>query len=77
MRDDLPFLLELHLSVAERLPVRVVCAWCLKEGRPALVREKEPFEDPEETHGVCAVHKAMLKDAGDPSGSNEEMFEGD
>jgi hypothetical protein len=40
--------------------MRVVCAWCLKEGRPALVNEKEPFEDADETHGVCALHKAIL-----------------
>lgn len=30
-------------------------------GKPALVREKEPFDDPDETHGVCAEHKERLK----------------
>jgi hypothetical protein len=41
--------------------MRVICPWCLEEGRPALVREKEPLDDPEETHGVCAEHKALLE----------------
>jgi hypothetical protein len=32
-----------------------------EEGRPAVVREKDPLDDPDETHGVCADHKAQLK----------------
>ena len=41
--------------------MRVVCAWCLELGKPALVREKESFDDPKETHGVCVEHKERLK----------------
>jgi hypothetical protein len=38
----------------------VVCSWCEGEGKPALVREKEPLDDSEETHGVCPEHKVLL-----------------
>jgi hypothetical protein len=51
--------------------VKVVCAWCLEEGRPAIVREKEPFDDPDETHGVCAEHKERLKAPDDRPGVTE------
>jgi hypothetical protein len=27
--------------------MRVISAWCEAEGKPAVVREKEPLEDPE------------------------------
>jgi hypothetical protein len=40
--------------------VNVICSWCEAEGKPAVVREKEPLDDPEETHGVCPEHKALL-----------------
>jgi hypothetical protein len=43
--------------------MRVVCAWCLEEGKPAFVREKEPLDDPDETHGVYLAHKDRLNDA--------------
>jgi hypothetical protein len=33
--------------------MKVSCAGCEAEGRPAVVREKEPLDDPEETHGVA------------------------
>ena len=32
--------------------MKVICSWCEAEGKPAVVREKEPFDDPDETHGV-------------------------
>jgi hypothetical protein len=44
--------------------MRVICSWCEAEGKPAVVREKEPLDDPEETHGVCSEHKEKL---GDPA----------
>jgi hypothetical protein len=31
----------------ERTAMRVICAWCEAEGRPAVLREKEPLEDQE------------------------------
>jgi len=35
-----------------------VCANCLQEGKPAVMGEKEPFEDRRESHGICAAHVA-------------------
>ncbi len=40
--------------------MKVLCAWCSREGRPAYLGEREPLENPEPTHGVCAHHKAEL-----------------
>lgn len=36
--------------------MRVLCAWCEREGTDALIREVEPFEDRTATHGICARH---------------------
>lgn len=41
-------------------PVKVLCAWCVRDGRPAFLREKWPFEDPSETHGLCGDHFTSL-----------------
>jgi hypothetical protein len=43
--------------------MKVICAWCEAEGKPAVVREKEQLEDTEKTHGLCAEHKEKLGDA--------------
>jgi hypothetical protein len=40
--------------------MRVLCAWCCREGRPAYLGEREPLENPEPTHGVCPRHKVQL-----------------
>src|SRR5262245_49303922 len=40
--------------------MKVVCAWCKKEGRRAQLGECEPFEDQTETHGICARHSQIL-----------------
>lgn len=40
--------------------MKVMCAHCANEGPPALLREKEPLEDPRVTHGVCAEHQRRL-----------------
>src|SRR5437870_7477972 len=40
--------------------MRVLCAWCLKENKPepeALIGEREPFEDQEDSHGICPDHR--------------------
>ncbi len=34
--------------------MKILCAWCLKEGKPALIGEKEPRDDEtvsEDLHG--------------------------
>ncbi len=45
---------------SRRAIMRVICAWCQAEGRPALLREVEPLDDPTETHGICAAHQRRL-----------------
>lgn len=41
--------------------MRVVCAWCEREGRPAFLREQAPLEDAATTHGICDRHDAELR----------------
>lgn len=40
--------------------MRVVCAWCERERKPALLREVEPLDDLTDTHGICAAHHAQI-----------------
>ena len=40
--------------------MRILCAWCCREGLPGYLGEREPLDDPQPTHGVCAQHKALL-----------------
>jgi hypothetical protein len=42
--------------------MRVTCAWCQHEGRPAVLGERAPLEDPAETHGICRRHTLDLLD---------------
>ena len=47
----------------ERL-MTVVCAWCQHQGRTTVLREKEPFDHPVVSHGICEEHaKAFLAGA--------------
>ena len=41
--------------------MRVICAWCVKEGEGGFLREKPPFEDASETHGMCPSHFRALR----------------
>jgi hypothetical protein len=42
--------------------MRVICAWCQREGRSWLLRIGEPIDDTSETHGICDRHQqAMLE----------------
>ena len=41
--------------------MRLVCAWCADEGRPAFLSEKEPYDNPSETHGICPHHYAAVQ----------------
>ena len=36
--------------------MKLKCAWCEREGRPATVAEVEPFDNRSETHGLCQEH---------------------
>ncbi len=40
--------------------MKVVCAHCATEGKPALMREKEPLDDPRVTHGIWVEHQRRL-----------------
>jgi len=40
--------------------MKVICSWCKIEGRPAMIREKEPFCDRRETHSICPDHLRQL-----------------
>ena len=40
--------------------MKILCAWCHPEGKPAYLGEREPLENPGPTHGVCASHKEQL-----------------
>jgi hypothetical protein len=40
--------------------MKILCAWCCREGLTGYLGEREPLENPEPTHGVCAHHKAEL-----------------
>lgn len=40
--------------------MRVYCAWCQAEGKPAFLTEREPLDDPTITHGVCPAHAVRL-----------------
>lgn len=46
-----------HFGVAE---MHILCAWCRREGQPGYLGEREPLDNPQPTHGVCARHKVQL-----------------
>ena len=48
--------------------MRVICAWCQQQGRPGLLRVREPLDDPTETHGICDRHQQAVLE-GFPSAS--------
>ena len=37
--------------------MKLKCAWCEREGRPANLRDVEPMENRAETHGLCPEHR--------------------
>jgi hypothetical protein len=42
--------------------MRAICAWCRREGASGLLGEREPLDDPSETHGICDRHRQELLD---------------
>jgi len=40
--------------------MKIVCAWCRRDGKPGYLGEREPLDNPELTHGICAHHTAEL-----------------
>ncbi|MCP9450699.1 MAG: hypothetical protein NNA21_11645 [Nitrospira sp.] len=41
--------------------MRIICAWCLQEGKIALLGEKVPLDDLRETHGICRTHLLAMQ----------------
>jgi hypothetical protein len=39
--------------------MKVVCAWCQREGKPGLIREIPPIVDQRVTHGICTTHSEV------------------
>lgn len=49
--------------------MKAICVWCRAEGRPGVVGEHPPLDDPAETRGICWVHKLqMLRGTRTPGG---------
>jgi hypothetical protein len=40
--------------------MRILCAWCCREGQPGYLGEREPLDNPETTHGICDRHRAEV-----------------
>jgi len=47
--------------------MKLVCAWCLQEGKPADMGDKEPLDDTRVSHTICDDHfKQFDAQYGDP-----------
>jgi wyosine [tRNA(Phe)-imidazoG37] synthetase (radical SAM superfamily) len=42
--------------VAKERAMTVVCAWCQRQGRTTVLREKEPLDWAVVSHGICEEH---------------------
>lgn len=42
--------------------MKLICAWCRKEGKPALMADKEPLDDSSESHGLCPDHRKQVEE---------------
>jgi hypothetical protein len=55
--------------------VRVICAWCQRQGRTGFLGYREPLADISITHGICAEHyEAVLAMLPAPSMHGVEML---
>ena len=43
--------------------MKVVCASCEREGKPSYLGEREPYDNPATTHGICSRHKEQALEA--------------
>ena len=46
-----------HSRVIE---MKILCAWCCREGHPGYLGERAPVENQLPTHGICEQHKAQV-----------------
>jgi hypothetical protein len=42
--------------------MKIVCAYCQAEGRPGVLGEMEPQEDPTVTYGICPEHRLRVEE---------------
>ena len=42
--------------------MKLICAWCEKEGKPCLMAEVEPLADDSTSHGMCGEHRRELEE---------------
>jgi hypothetical protein len=55
--------------------MRVVCAWCSREGRTGFLGYREPLSDVSVTHGICPEHyEGVLATLPAPSLRGVEML---
>ncbi|HXG05566.1 MAG TPA: hypothetical protein VNO23_19390 [Candidatus Binatia bacterium] len=40
--------------------MKAFCAWCRRDGLVGFLGDREPLDDPGETHGICPRHHAEL-----------------
>ena len=43
--------------------MKVVCAVCEREGKPSYLGEREPYDNPAPTHGMCSRHQEQALEA--------------
>ena len=43
--------------------MKVVCAACEREGKPSYLGEREPYDNPAPTHGMCSRHQEQALEA--------------
>ena len=43
--------------------MKVVCAECEQEGKPSYLGEREPYDNPTTTHGICSRHQQQALEA--------------
>jgi hypothetical protein len=43
--------------------MKVVCAACEREGKPSYLGEREPYDNPATTHGICPRHTQLALEA--------------
>lgn len=41
--------------------MKIICAWCQKEGKQGFLGERSPLADQSETHGICWEHLSGLR----------------
>src|SRR5512138_1980057 len=43
--------------------VKAICALCEREGKPSHLGEREPYDNPATTHGICSRHREQALEA--------------